>query len=101
VAPADDEAAFERLIGGLADDGPPPPDPLLRRLIARCRDLLPPRPRQALEARLVAGGAEPDPAIAARLGLKPNTFLQNFTRARRLLAECLERHGASLEEERP
>lgn len=101
VAPAEDEAAFERRLDDLALQGPPPPDPLLRRLIARCRELLPPRPRHALDARLAAGGLEPDRAIAARLGMKPNTFLQNFTRARRLLADCLESKGVSLEEERP
>lgn len=101
VEPGDDEAEFQRRLERLADDGPPPPDPLLRRLIQRCRELLPARPRQALEARLEAGGAESDQAIAARLGLKANTFLQNFTRARRALAECLERHGVVLEEELP
>jgi RNA polymerase sigma-70 factor (ECF subfamily) len=101
VAVPDDEAAFQRRLDRLCDDGPPPPDPLLRRLIRRCHALLPPMPRRALDARLAAGGAEPDPVIAARLGLRPNTFLQNFTRARRSLAECLERHGVVLEEELP
>ena len=97
----DDEAGFERLIERIADEGPAPPDPLLRKLILACRDLLPPKPREALEARLAAGGAEPDQAIAARLGARLNTFLQNFTRARRLLAECLEAKGVALDEEVP
>lgn len=99
--PPDDEADFQRRLERLADDGPAPPDPLLRRLIQKCRALLPPQPRRALEARLEAGGVEPDQAIAARLGLKVNTFLQNFTRARRALAECLERNGVRLDEELP
>lgn len=97
----DDEAAFARAVEALAGEGPPPPDPLLRRLIARCRALLAPQPRQALEARLAAGGQEDDRAIAARLGVKLNTFLQNVTRAKRALAECLERQGVRLDEELP
>lgn len=97
----DDAAGFERLLERIADDGPAPPDPLLRRLILGCRDLLPPKPREALEARLSAGGAEPDQVIAARLGARLNTFLQNFTRARRLLAECLALKGVALDEELP
>lgn len=96
--PADDEA-FERALRRLADEGPAMPDPLLRRLIARCRALLPPQPRQALDARLAAGGRETDQTIAARLGLRVNTLLQNFTRARRALAECLERQGFRVDEE--
>jgi len=30
--------------------------------------------------------------------MRLNTFLQNFTRARRLLAQCLEESGLALEE---
>jgi hypothetical protein len=30
------------------------------------------------------------------LRMRRNTFLQNVTRARRLVATCLERHGADL-----
>ena len=33
---------------------------------------------------------------AERLGMRLNTFLQNFTRARKLLADCLERQGVAL-----
>ena len=72
-----------------------PPDPLLRRAILDCRDALPQKPAQALAAR-IESGAEPDEALAARLGMKTNTFLQNFTRARKLLAECLESKGVAL-----
>jgi RNA polymerase sigma-70 factor (ECF subfamily) len=73
-----------------------PPDPMLRSAIADCREKLPPKPRQALEARL-AGGADDD--LAEGLGMKLNTFLQNFTRARQLLADCLGKHGIALDAE--
>jgi DNA-directed RNA polymerase specialized sigma24 family protein len=74
-------------------------DPFLRRTLEECRAELPGKPAQALEARLACGGLEPDEALAARLAMRPNTFLQNFTRARRLLAECLKRHGIDLDAE--
>ena len=73
-----------------------PPDPILRRAIEECRDKLPQRPSQALAARIETGGAEPDEALAARLGMRTNTFLQNFSRARKLLGECLESKGVAL-----
>ena len=69
---------------------PSVPDPLLRAAIAECRDRLPGRPRETLDARL-GGGDDVD--LAARLHMKLNTFLQNFTRARQLLAECLRKKG--------
>ena len=34
--------------------------------------------------------------LAERVGMRPNTFLQNITRARRLIAECLRRRGIDL-----
>lgn len=74
-------------------------DPLLRRLIELCRARLPRRPALALSARLESGGAQPDRSLAAQLGMRPNTFLQNVTRARRLLSACLEEHGVKLEVE--
>lgn len=74
-------------------------DPFLRRAIADCRRELPAKPAQALSARLDAGGAEPDETLAARLAMRVNTFLQNVTRARRLLADCLRRRGIDLESE--
>jgi len=73
-------------------------DPLLRRAIELCRQQLEGKPAAALEARLGAAGGEPDEALAARLSMRLNTFLQNFTRARRFLAECLRRHGVELEQ---
>ncbi|TMQ16921.1 MAG: hypothetical protein E6J90_23085 [Deltaproteobacteria bacterium] len=73
-----------------------PPDPMLRRAIGACRDKLPDRPRQALEARLASGGGQADEELAARLGMRINTFLQNVTRARQLLADCLARRGVTV-----
>jgi DNA-directed RNA polymerase specialized sigma24 family protein len=78
---------------------PRTPDPMLREVIAKCRELLPTKPSEALTARLSSAGGEPDDVLAERLGMKKNTFLQNFTRARALLAECLEKHGVDLEAE--
>lgn len=78
---------------------PRPPDPLLRRMIGLCRDKLPAKPAAALTARLRAAGKERDAILAEGLGWKTNTFLQNFGRARRLLAECLQKHGVDLQAE--
>jgi DNA-directed RNA polymerase specialized sigma24 family protein len=72
------------------------PDPLLRRAIEECRAELPARPAQALAARLGSGGVEADEVLAGRLAMRLNTFLQNVTRARRLLADCLRRRGIDL-----
>jgi RNA polymerase sigma factor (sigma-70 family) len=99
--PTTDEIEFEPLLRRLADEGPAPPDPFLRRAIELCAKLLPGKPREALMARLEAAAGEPDQAIAARLGVKLNTLLQNVTRARRALAECLKSRGIALEEELP
>lgn len=72
------------------------PDPLLRQAITECRERLPKQPARALDARLAAEGAEPDLALAAELGMKLNTFLKNFGRARQLLLDCLGRKGIAL-----
>lgn len=77
-----------------------PPDPHLRARIAECRDKLPPKPAMALGARLGVAGTAPDATLAERLGMTKNTFLQNFSRARKLLAACLRRVGVDLEGER-
>ena len=80
-----------------ADPSPSaPPDPILRRAIEDCRGALPQKPAMALAARIESGGADADEVLAERLGMRPNTFLQNFTRARKLLAECLEGKGVAL-----
>jgi RNA polymerase sigma-70 factor (ECF subfamily) len=82
-----------------SSDAATPPDPLLRAAIADCYDKLPPRPRQALEQRLTAGGGRDDEDLAAAIGMRLNTFLQNFTRARQLLAECLGKRGIAVDRE--
>ncbi|MEM9066988.1 MAG: sigma-70 family RNA polymerase sigma factor [Myxococcota bacterium] len=74
------------------------PDPLLRETIVRCREKLPPKPKAALNARMEAAGGEADFTTAARLGMKKNTFLQNLTRARKLLEACLRKYGVELRE---
>ena len=71
------------------------PDPILRRVIAECRDKLPPQPRRALEARFTSQGGRADDDLAAELGMRLNTFLQNFGRARQFLADCLEERGVT------
>lgn len=71
-------------------------DPLLARHIADCLEQLPRQPGRALAARLDNGGVRPDEGLAEELGMRKNTFLQNITRARKLLAECLARHGVDL-----
>jgi RNA polymerase sigma-70 factor (ECF subfamily) len=73
------------------------PDPFLREAVEGCRAGLPERPRLALDARLASHGGRPDRALADALGMRLNTFLQNVTRARELLAECLARRGIRLE----
>ena len=72
------------------------PDPALRAAIADCAGQLPEQPSRALHARLESAGAEPDEVLAERVGMRKNTFLQNFGRARKLLAECLRRRGIDL-----
>jgi RNA polymerase sigma-70 factor (ECF subfamily) len=79
------------------DPDPPPSDPFLRRVIVECYRRLGGKPAAALAARLASGGAAPDEVIAARLGMRLNTFLQNFTRARRQLAECLRARGIDID----
>jgi RNA polymerase sigma factor (sigma-70 family) len=71
-------------------------DPLLARAIEDCRQRMPEKPARALQARLESSGAEPDEHLAERLGMRRNTFLQNVTRARRFLADCLRRRGIDL-----
>ena len=86
-------AALER--GG----GPRPPDPMLRTSIDQCRESLPEKPKKALSARLDSAGARHDAELASQLGMTKNTFLQNITRARKFLAQCLEQRGVDLHAE--
>ncbi len=74
----------------------PLPDPMLKQAIIDCRDKLPAKPRQVLDARLEAAGTSDDADLAAALGMRLNTFLQNFTRARQLLADCLGKKGIAV-----
>ncbi len=74
-----------------------PPDPGFFSAIEGCHGALPDKPKQALGARLAAGGAESDAVLATRLGMRLNTFLQNVTRAKRLLLDCLARRGFATE----
>jgi len=82
--------------GALISDGP---DPLLRDVLAKCHERLPEKPRQALDARIAAEGGRGDDELAQIIGMRLNTFLQNFTRARKMLAECLKKAGVVLDEE--
>ncbi len=92
----------EALERALTDDealAPATPDPMLREQLARCREGLPPQPKAALDQRLASGGGDDDGVLAARARMSLNTFLQNFTRARRFLKACLEKAGVHLETE--
>jgi RNA polymerase sigma-70 factor (ECF subfamily) len=80
-------------------DKPVVPDPFLRRIVLGCRDKLPDQPKRALTERMSSEGAEPDQVLAKRVKMELNTFLQNVTRARRLMAECLRKQGVDLAEE--
>lgn len=90
-----DDAALERMREAEVPAATPP-DPLLQQTIHRCREGLPKKPATALAARLAAGGSQPDQSLAETLGMRLNTFLQNLSRARRLLADCLRRQGVTL-----
>ncbi len=68
-------------------------DPILRQAIEECRRILPRKLAEAIQARIDSAGAEPDAVLAERVRMRRNTFLQNVTRARRLLADCLRRRG--------
>jgi DNA-directed RNA polymerase specialized sigma24 family protein len=68
-------------------------DPALRRIIAAGIEKLPPRPKAALGARLGRYAASHDSILAARSGMRANTFVQNVVRARRLMAKHLAACG--------
>lgn len=80
---------------------PPVPDPGLRRAILECIETVARKPLQALRARLTYGVLLTDREIARRVGMTVNTFLQNIVRARRQVADCLERKGIPLREVLP
>lgn len=102
-------AVSERRKRRITDDGdetlaempadiPAPFDTMLLERVFDCAEKLPEKPRQALRARIASQGSEPDEVLAERLAMRLNTFLQNFTRARKLLAECLETFGVDVTE---
>jgi RNA polymerase sigma factor (sigma-70 family) len=94
-----DLETLERALEEAAERAAPaPPDPLLRRVIDECRERLPPQPARALTARLEGDGTHPDRQLAIEVGMRLNTFLQNVSRARRLLLACLEEHGIPVKE---
>jgi RNA polymerase sigma-70 factor (ECF subfamily) len=72
-------------------------DPLLRKTIRECAESLPAKPRQVFMAGMGARGGRRDRELAQGLGMKKNTFLKNFGRARQFLIECLEEHGVKVE----
>jgi len=75
-------------------DPKPLPDTGLMRAIRDCVERLRGMPRAALFARLASGHAVGDRDLAATLDMAVNTFLQNIVRARKSVADCLERKGA-------
>ena len=101
TVPSDNDAIDATLAGDAGGAGldAAPPDPMLRQAIAACAGQLPAQPARALKARLESAGDQDDEAIAGQLGMRKNTFLQNFTRARKLVAECLARQGIDLQME--
>jgi RNA polymerase sigma factor (sigma-70 family) len=99
--PMDDDGIERLLAETAAVELRAGPDPFLRKAIEECREKLSGKPAEALASRLSSGGGEPDEDLAARLGMRLNTFLQNVTRARKLLEECLERRRVDLSVELP
>jgi RNA polymerase sigma-70 factor (ECF subfamily) len=91
----------DEILERLADAGVPPsrePDPLLRRALMHCLEDLGGRPAEVMHARLSAGG-ESDAALASKLGMAVNAFLQNVVRARKALLACLTKSGVNVEAE--
>jgi RNA polymerase sigma-70 factor (ECF subfamily) len=93
---ADIEAMEREAVGAGLVEPAPPADPLLRHRIEDCIGQLPRQPRRAIMERLGSDGSRPDATLARGLGMRLNTYLQNIARARKLVAECLERHGIDL-----
>ncbi len=96
---ADQQEALEQHLAAESEVAPITPDPYLRAKIGQCRDQLPEKPRVALGQRMLSNGADDDSVLAARLNMSLNTFLQNFTRARKFLKACLEKAGINLDVE--
>jgi len=89
--------AYERAVEAHARDlSTPGPDVLLRRATAACVDELPAQAKKVIVARIEGGGLVPDERLAEGLAMRRNTFLQNVTRAKRALYECLRAKGIVL-----
>ena len=73
-------------------------DPLLRERVARCLAQLPSHPRKAIEMRMSDGGAQPDRALAAAIGVRFDAFRQNLARGRAALTRCLRTFGIDVTE---
>ena len=71
----------------------PLPDPAKEKRIRECVGKLAGKLKAALDARIESAGAEPDSRLAECLGMRLNTFLQNVSRARKLVAQCLRQYG--------
>lgn len=98
-ANVDDEGLERAMIKAESSSHQHGSDPFLREAIVHCKEQLPAKPAEALMARLSSAGGDADEVLAERLGMRTNTFLQNFTRARKLLAECLQKRGIDVEAE--
>ncbi len=72
------------------------PDVLLRAATHDCIEELPAQAKRVIVARLENSGMVPDETLAERLTMRRNTFLQNVTRAKRALYECLRAKGIDL-----
>ena len=89
LRPTEEIGALETDETALAEM-PAPPDPLLRRTIAECREKLPGKPRQALDARLEGDGTTPDETLAARLSMQKKHISPKLHPARASSSsECL------------
>jgi DNA-directed RNA polymerase specialized sigma24 family protein len=73
-------------------------DPLLRERVARCLSRLSRNPRKAIEVRASGGGAQPDRALAAAIGMGFDAFRQNLARGRAALTKCLRKSGIDIAE---
>ena len=73
-------------------------DPLLRERVAKCLAQLPSHPRKAIEMRMSDGGAQPDRALAAAIGVRFDAFRQNLARGRAALTRCLRNFGIDVTE---
>lgn len=91
-----DSLPEEEALQALAARSEPQADVFVLDAVRECRDQLPEKPAAALAQRLDEGGARSDRELAARLGMQTNTFLKNFGRARKALADCLRRRGIEL-----